>query len=108
MSTRKKLNQSILSVRDFKDGVAGVIGETAYLTNFDGEKVLSRYGSPLMTFELKDEATGVFQKFWLDGGLRGVLKMAKVQPGMNILIVHTGEKEIDSGVVQTYDIFSNE
>jgi len=108
MNIRKKLNSTILSVRDFKEGVEGIIGEQTFLTNLDGEKVLNKHGKPLMTIDLADIKSGEVKKFWLDGGLRGSLKMAKVMPGMKVALVHTGEKDIDDGYVQTYDVFGLE
>lgn len=104
--TRKKLNQEILSVRDFKDGVGGVIGEFTPMTKESGEPVLGSFGQTLGTIMLGEN------KYWCDGGLRGTLKLAKVKPGMNVWIQHTGEKEIEledgrKGFVQTYDVFDN-
>ena len=57
---------------------------------------------------LKDIKTGEANKFWADAGIRGSLKMARVEPGQPIEIVHTGDKEIEQGTVQTYDIFALE
>lgn len=104
---KKKLNQAILSVRE-KGSVQGVLGEMAKLTTLEGQVLQSRYGTDLETFELTNQDSGEIEKFWLDGGLRGAFKMAKVKPGMLVEIVHTGEKDIDEGTVQTYDVYELE
>lgn len=104
MGSRKKLNVSILSVRDFEGGVAGTLGERQTLTRDDGTPCLGNFGQVLETFELVSK-TGEVQKYWMDGGLRGAFSMAKLKPGMNVEIVHTGEKKLETGFVQTYDIF---
>lgn len=103
-TTRKKLNDTILSVRDAgPSGVEGVFGEVVMMTTEDGSPVLGNYNQELGFFTLQNK--NETRKYWLDGGLRGSFKMARVTPGMRIAIVHTGEKQIDNGKVQTYDIF---
>jgi len=111
---RKKLGGSaILSIRrddnQLGGSATGIAGEFKQLTKEDGSPVLSNtYGNHLYTLDLINPTSGEIKTYWADGGLRGALKMARVNPGMHIEIVHTGEKKIDQGTVQTYDIFELE
>lgn len=102
--SKKLLNKGIQSIRDLKS-VKGAFVGIEKLTNEMGEAILSKaYGNELFKLLLSDE-NGEVNEFWADAGLRGSLKMGRVSAGMKIEIVHTGEKEIDAGTVQTYDIF---
>ncbi len=104
----KKLTADIGSVRELHQ-VAGLMGELEQLKNNAGEPVLSKkYGTSLWKFSLADKDTGEISYFWADGGIRGALSMSRVAPGAFIEIVHTGEKEIDDGTIQTYDIYALE
>lgn len=102
-TNRKKLNSEILSLRG--QTVTGVMGEISPMLKDDGTPVTGNYGQELWTFTLFDKKTNEERRYWGDGGLKGTFKMAHIKPGMFIEIVHTGEKEIDQGNVQTYDIF---
>lgn len=107
---RIKLTSNILSVRDFENGVEGFLGEVQPLTKNSGDQVTGSYGQNLYTVELLDLVTREVKKYWCDGGMRGALTLAKVQPATPIAIVHTGETTMDldngqKGKVQTYDIF---
>lgn len=109
MKRGKKLNQSILSVRDFEGGVEGAVGEITQMTGYDGDPLVSKtYGTPLFTFDLADLNSGEIKKFWADGGIRGAFKMSKVKPGDKIAIEHTGTQKLEQGTVQTYDVFRME
>lgn len=104
----KKLNAEILSLRDDKGpgkSTVGVLGEIQQLKDDSGKVLLGNFGQELMTVELTSPDDGEVRKYWLDAGLRGSLKMARVKPGQLLEIVHTGEKEIEQGTVQTYDLF---
>lgn len=100
---------SILSVRDFKEGVVGIVGEIKQLFKQDNTPITGSFGQLLHTVELTDPSTGEVQNYWADGGLRGALKLAKVQPNTPYFITHTGETEMElpdgkKGFVQTYEI----
>lgn len=73
-----------------------------------GEIRKGNFDQDLYTLEMRDPATGEIQKYWADAGIRGTLKMAKIKPETLIEIEHTGDKEIEQGTVQTYDIFGAE
>jgi len=106
----KKLTSEINSVRiDGKTGgtAAGYFGNLQPMRNFAGEVIKGNFEQDLFTFTLRDEH-GEEKQYWADGGLRGALKMAKVQDGQCIFIEHTGTKKIDEGTVQTYEIFGYE
>lgn len=101
---RRKLNTEIVSLRDAKT-ITGIVGEVMAMEREDGTPVTNKFGTQLATLEIETKDGAV--KIWADAGLRGALKMARVKPGMNIEIVHTGETkhpEYDS-TLQTYDIF---
>lgn len=100
---RRKLNSEINSLRETT--VSGILGETVAMTRNDGSPAVGKFGQELWTFELADKKTGEIKKYWGDGGLKGAFSLSKVKPGMHIEIVHTGEKEIEQGTVQTYDLF---
>lgn len=109
--TRRKLNSDINSTRfDDKYGktIRGKFAGVSPMMTMDNQQVVGSFNQPLYTMELAEvdgAAKGELTKFWCDGGLRGALKLAKVEPGMEIEIVHTGEKKIEDGKVQTYDVF---
>lgn len=100
----KKRTAEIMSVREAKE-VFGIFEGIEGMYTMDNEPVLNRYDQQLHTISLVNPETGEIQKYWADGGIRGAVKLAKVKKGDTIVIQHTGEKEIDEGVVQTYDIF---
>jgi hypothetical protein len=101
----KKMNSDIKSLRN--ETVQGKFIKVETLTNDQGEVIKSKsYGTELYVMTMACLDTGDPLLFWADGGLRGTLKMARVQEGDLIEIVHIGEKDIEQGTVQTYDIFS--
>lgn len=108
MKITKKLTSTILSVRDFAEGVYGTVGELRQLQNYNNEPVKGTYGQDLYALDLVNKHTGEITSYWADAGLRGTMKMAKVTAGQDIFIQHTGTKKIDEGTVQTYDIFGVE
>ncbi len=104
MATRKKLGNSIKSLRETT--VTGMFNGVRQLTDLEGNPVLSKaYETQLFVMDLTDVKTKELTSFWADAGLRGTLKLCQVKDGMILEITHTGEKKIDSGTVQTYDIF---
>lgn len=110
---RKLLNAKILSVRDFENGVSGILGEVFQLTKSDGSQVFGNFDQPLATFDLADKKTGEVQKYWMDGGLKGAFSLTKVKPGTHVEIIHTGETTMDlddgkKGRVQTYELYGLE
>lgn len=107
----KKLNSEILSVRtDGKIGgfAEGFFGELKPMLTHAGETVRGNFDQELHTMTLTDFETGEIKTYWADGGIRGSLKLARIENGQPIRIVHTGEKKIDEGRVQTYDVFRME
>lgn len=108
MKKGKKLNGEILSVRDCEGGVSGILGETRKLTNRNGETLRGNYDQELEVFELADFKTGEVKTYWFDGGLRGAFSLAKITPGAKIFIEHTGDKKLETGFVQTYDVYGAE
>jgi hypothetical protein len=104
----KKLNSEILSCRN--GDTPGCITRGRFLsltqmTRQNGEPVQGNFDQDLYTMELADLETGEIKRYWADGGIRGTLKMANVQPDTAIEIEHTGKKKIEEGTVQTYDVY---
>lgn len=112
MKKGKKLTSEILSIRnDSGPGgeVFGIFEGVTPLVKQSGEAVTGGYGQELFTLELTDPGTGEVKKYWADGGIRGALKMAKVNKGMAIFITHTGDAVMTNddgtkGKIQTYEI----
>ncbi len=77
----------------------------------DGSVRKGNFGQDLWTVSLFDLTNGEEKVYWGDGGLKGAFTLAKVNPGMAIEIVHTGEKEhvgdFDA-TLQTYEIYELE
>ena len=112
-TTRKKLlNDAIISIRKDDDtlggSIMGLLGERTEMKNDDGSMKLGNFGQPLWTFEMIDLHSGEVKKVWGDGGLAGAFKMSRVKPGQAIEIVHTGQKKLEQGTVQTYEIYEVE
>lgn len=107
----KKLTSEILSVRsDTGTGgtAEGIFVGLKQMYNFNNEPVKGNYDQDLFTMDLADFDTKELRTYWVDAGLRGTLKLAKVKEGDRVIIEHTGTKKIDDGTVQTYDIFAAE
>lgn len=105
---KKKLTAAIESLReDGKTGktVRGIFLSLSPMCGMDNEQLRGNFDQPLFTLELADLETKEVVKFWADGGIRGALKLARVEEGQAIEIVHTGQKKIEDGTVQTYDIY---
>lgn len=81
----KKTREEILSIRDFPEGVTGVIGEVTQILKDDGTPILGNYDQEL--FKVKIGAAF----YWVDGGLRGEIKAGKVMPGETVFVAHAGE-----------------
>lgn len=110
MKKGKKLNSEILSVRnDDKAGgfASGFFMGVKPVMTMDNEHVKGNFDQPLYTMDLRQK-DGEILTYWADGGIRGALKLAKVQEGQPIFIEHTGTKKIDEGTVQTYDVYGAE
>lgn len=103
-SVKKKINQSFL-IADVELNDVKIISEvvTTYEKKNGGEGYTA-------TVEFNGEERILF----LDGGLRGSLKNAKImnkegtvlKSGMVIDIIPTGKKALDEGFVYTYDILA--
>ena len=107
MKKGKKLNNEIFSIRDTKTAEGVFMGLFPILDSDVNQVTSKRFDTPLFFVTVKNKA-GEEMRYWADGGLRGTLKMARVEPGQPIFIEHTGSKEIEEGVVQTYDIYGAE
>jgi len=102
--TKKKINQSFLIAEAPLENVK-IINEvvTAYEKKDGGEG-----------FTALVEYNGEERVLFLDGGLRGSLKNAKIlnkegtalKAGVIIDIIPTGKKVLDEGFVYTYDIMA--
>lgn len=108
---KKKLTAAIESLRE--DGKVGKTTRGIFLgltpmCGMDNEQLKGNFDQPLFTLELADLETGEANKFWADGGIRGALKLARIEPGQAIEIEHTGQKKIEDGTVQTYEIYGLE
>lgn len=108
---KKKLTSAIESLRE--DGKVGKTTRGIFLSispmcGMDNEQLTGNFDQPLFTIELADLETGEVTKYWADGGIRGALKLAKIKDGQKIEIEHTGQKKIEDGTVQTYDIYELE
>ena len=108
----KQLTAAVGSLRmdnDVGKVTTGFFDAVVPLLKENGEPVQSRtYGNDLFHLKMRDLQTEEEMIYWADGGIRGALKMAKVLAGTAIEIVHTGQKKIEDGTVQTYDIFALE
>jgi len=101
---KTKLNQSFLIAEVALNDVK-IVNEvvTAFQTKAGNEG-----------FTAQVEYMGEERTLYMDGGLRGALKQAKIlnkegtalKAGMVIDIVPTGKKELDEGFVYTYDILA--
>lgn len=101
---KKKINNSYL-IADVKLENVTIVSEEVVKveTNSGNEGFLARV-------KFNNEERMLF----MDGGLRGALKQAKIlnkentviKSGIEIDIVPTGKKELDEGFVYTYDIYA--
>lgn len=101
-TTRKRLNPSILSVKEI-GSITGIVGEllSTEEANADGELVKRDF----LKFKLDGETEE--KLFWFDGGMKGAFKLAKVTPGMHIEIAYESQKKLDNGNnVNVYGIYA--
>jgi len=107
----RKLNAEILSLRDDKatgKTTTGIFLGFEPLTTEAGEIKRGNFDQELYTMNLQALVGGEITKYWADAGIRGSFKMARIDNGTPVEIVHTGKKEIEQGTVQTYDVFQLE
>lgn len=86
--------------------IEGIFAARRILTATNGTPIKSKaFGTDLEVIDLTD-SKGEVKTYWCDAGMRGALKLGKVEAGMHLEIIHTGEKKLDdSGFkVQTYDV----
>lgn len=106
-----KLNQEINSLRDDKavgKTTVGIFLGFEPLTTEAGEIKRGNFDQELFVMQMQKLHGGEIEKYWADAGIRGTFKMARIQAGQAVEIVHTGKKEIEQGTVQTYDVFGLE
>lgn len=98
---RKKLNTPIYAIKDLPgQKVTGKIGERKTI-------VTPNYPDGLETLEFLNKA-GEITTVWMDGGLKGLFTMAKLDAGQEVEIEFTGQREFgdDGRKVNTYDAYS--
>lgn len=103
----KKLRNRTIQI--FEDGkeYTGTVGPIVQMLDSNGAPVVGKHDQDLYTMELTD-GRGEITQYFVDGGLRGALRIARVCPGETITIKALGsKKEIPTGFVREYEIYGD-
>lgn len=105
------LNRPVVAIKDLPNSeVIGVVGERRQWVSADGRDM-----EALSFRHLTDpkSSEGPFTngelETWLDGGLRGAMKLAGVEPGAAVRVVFTGQVEHPENPahkINQYEIFA--